>query len=278
MMSLYNHTSAACSALIMNAYSTSFSFGTRILHKRFREPICAIYGFVRLADEIVDTFHAHDKRALLRDFRLDAQKAIDQEISLNPVLNAFQNTVYQYNIDLKLIRAFLDSMEMDLDFDRYNKRLYNEYIYGSAEVVGLMCLQVFCEGNRQQYEQLKPAACKLGAAFQKVNFLRDMQADYVERGRLYFPGINFSSFNDSMKREIEQEIWNDFQQAREGIRNLPYGARLDVYLSYRYYLSLFFKIQRCSIQQVKAARIRVSSANKFILFLQSYVQNQLNII
>ncbi len=278
MMDLYNHTSVCCSEVVMKAYSTSFSLGTKMLHQKFRTPIYAIYGFVRLADEIVDTFHQHDKRKLLQQFRADTDMALKERISLNPVIHAFQETVHQYGIDYKLIDAFLVSMEMDLEQVQYNQPKYNEYIYGSAEVVGLMCLRVFCENDKYLYAKLVPAAKKLGAAFQKVNFLRDMQSDYVERGRMYFPGVNFTAFNPQVKQEIEADIERDFRAAKEGIKQLPSGARLGVYVAYRYYWSLFCKIRSASVQHVMDERIRVSSPIKCYLFLQSYLQNTLGII
>ncbi len=277
MMQLYTNTCHECSKLITNRYSTSFSLGIKAFDKKFRQPIYSIYGFVRFADEIVDTFHNHDKAVLLDDFRKDTYKSIRDKISLNPVLHAFQEVVQEYKIDMELIDAFLDSMEMDLFFHKYEDSLYNKYIYGSAEVVGLMCLKVFCEGDDKLYEKLKDPARKLGSAFQKINFLRDMKSDFDERGRVYFPGIDFVRFSNEDKANIEADIKADFDAAYEGIIRLPKGARLGVYLAYRYYTSLFDKITNAPAMQVKQERIRVNDSKKMYLLFKSALRHQINL-
>lgn len=277
-IALYNSTCSECSGLITRRYSTSFSLGIRLFHRRFRGPICGIYGFVRFADEIVDTFHDHNKEALLRRFREDTYRAIEERISLNPVLHAFQEVVHQYGIEMALIDAFLDSMEMDLANVAYDERGYQQYIYGSAEVVGLMCLRVFCEGDDTQYQSLKAPACRLGAAFQKINFLRDIRSDYDERGRVYFPGVDFRQFDNTAKQQIEEDIQADFDAALEGIRRLPDGSRLGVYLAYKYYKQLFAKIKRAPAQRVAEERFRVSDKRKVYLLFSSAVRHQLNFL
>ena len=278
MLRLYEDVCYDCSKLITQRYSTSFSAGIRVFDPKFRTPIYAIYGYVRFADEIVDTFHQHDKASLLQRFREETWQSIDEGISLNPVLQAFQQTVHKYKIERSLIEAFLDSMEMDLHFSRYHDSLYNEYIYGSAEVVGLMCLRVFCEGNDSIYDRLKDAARSLGAAFQKINFLRDMKSDFDERGRVYFPGVDFQQFTNEDKQRIEQEIKQDFDDGYVGIQQLPMGAKFGVYLAYVYYINLFQKIKRTTASHVKQERIRVPNRTKVYLLLRSAVKNQLNLI
>jgi phytoene/squalene synthetase len=252
--------------------------GIRVFHKRFRSPIYAVYGFVRFADEIVDTFHDYPKAILLQRFREDTYRAIEEKISLNPVLHAFQETVHQYNIERELIDAFLDSMEMDLFFDRYEDSLYKKYIYGSAEVVGLMCLRVFCEGDDMAYQRLKASACSLGSAFQKINFLRDMKSDFDDRGRVYFPGVDFMKFTQEDKTTIEADIKKDFDDAFIGIRQLPKGCRLGVYLAYVYYTNLFDKIKSSSVCRVTQERIRVPDRKKVYLLFSSAVKNQLGML
>jgi phytoene synthase len=276
MMELYNQTSYKCSQVITRQYSTSFTLGIKTLDKKFHYPIYAIYGFVRLADEIVDTFHGYDKEALLQTFKADTYEAIRKGVSLNPVLHAFQAVVHQYQLDLKYIEVFLKSMEMDLHNQKYNPELYEEYIYGSAEVVGLMCLRVFCEGNQALFEQLQEPARSLGAAFQKVNFLRDMKSDYQDRGRVYFPKVNFSTFDNDAKAAIEQDIKNDFKAAYRGILQLPKGASMGVYLAYVYYLKLFRKIQLMPAARILSERVRVPDKAKFILLISSYLRYRLN--
>jgi phytoene/squalene synthetase len=246
--------------------------------KKLHAPIYGIYGFVRYADEIVDTFHGFDKKRLLDSFRKDTFQAIEDKISLNPILHSFQIVVRQYNIEPELIQAFLHSMEMDLYFNEYTQSNYEEYIYGSAEVVGLMCLRVFCEGNEDAYQRLRATARSLGAAFQKVNFLRDMKSDYYERGRTYFPQVDFEHFDYQAKIEIEADIQRDFDHAYTGILQLPKSARLGVYVAYIYYLKLFRKIQETAPAKVLNERIRVPDSKKITLLVKSYFKHQLNYI
>ncbi len=267
---LFDDTALECSKLITQRYSTSFTLGIKTLHKKFHLPIYSIYGFVRYADEIVDTFHDKDKQALLNSFREDTYQAISDGISLNPVLHSFQLMVNKYQIERELIDAFLASMEMDLDFTTYNDSKYKEYIYGSAEVVGLMCLKVFCEGDASEYEKLKGAACKLGSAFQKVNFLRDLKSDFEDRGRVYFPGVDFEKFNYTVKREIESDIAKDFSEALEGIHQLPKGAKLGVKIAYLYYQKLFLKIKRLPPEVITSQRIRIPNIRKMALLARTY--------
>jgi len=277
MLALYHQTCRQCSKVITNAYSTSFSLGIKSLAKRLHDPIYSIYAYVRFADEIVDTFHHKDKKKLLDEFKADTYKALEEEISLNPVLHAFQEVVNEYQIDHALIEAFLHSMEMDLYFDSYQQEGYETYIYGSAEVVGLMCLKIFVEGNQKKYDELKDSARKLGAAFQKVNFLRDLKDDVDERGRVYFPGVDFTSFNSNAKKAIEADIEKDFDEAYEGIKRLPIGARRGVYLAYTYYRRLFSKIRSLTPEVIKNERVRVPNGKKLYLLMKTYVQYQLNV-
>lgn len=278
MKALFDKVSADCSRITTNKYSTSFSLGIKFLAKKFHKPIYGIYGFVRLADEIVDSFHGFDKENLLQKFRNETYEAIDSGISLNPILNSFQHVVRKYNIGRDLIDTFLSSMEMDLTNNYYERELYNQYILGSAEVVGLMCLKVFCEGDEKLYESFKHPAMKLGSAFQKVNFLRDMKADNEQLGRTYFPGINFNSFRNESKIEIEKEIQKDFAEALKGIKGLPHSSRSGVYLAYYYYTALFKKIKSLPAEKIMTERIRVSNSLKFGLMLNSMVKHQLNIL
>lgn len=278
MINQYSKICQECSCLITRRYSTSFSLGIRVFDRKYRGPIYAIYGFVRFADEIVDTFHNYPKAELLRRFRADTYRAIEERISLNPVLHAFQETVHRYGIERELIDAFLDSMEMDLHFHTYHDHLYKQYIYGSAEVVGLMCLRVFCNGDDAEYERLKASACSLGSAFQKINFLRDMGSDYAERGRVYFPGVDFTQFTEADKLAIEADIKQDFDDAYVGIIQLPKGVRLGVYLAYVYYTKLFQKIKRAPAQRVVTERIRVPDSRKVALLLSSAVKHQFNML
>jgi phytoene synthase len=278
MLELYNTVCMECSQLITNRYSTSFSMGIRVFDKSLRQPIYAIYGFVRFADEIVDTFHDYPKEQLLQRFREDTYRSIEEGISLNPVLHAFQATVRKYNIERELIDAFLRSMEMDLFHDRYEDHLYKEYIYGSAEVVGLMCLRVFCNGDEALYQQLKAPACSLGAAFQKINFLRDMASDFDDRGRVYFPGVDFRRFSADDKLQIEADIKKDFDDAYKGIVQLPKSARFGVYLAYVYYTNLFKKIKGSTPARVQKERIRVKDSKKVYLLFSSALRNSLNLL
>jgi phytoene/squalene synthetase len=274
MQELYRDTCLECSKVITQRYSTSFSLGIRAFDKKYRYPIYAIYGFVRYADEIVDTFHEFDKELLFKNFKADTYQAIAQKISLNPVLHSFQYAVNKYNIPHDLIEAFLHSMEMDIDKSKYDPQQYNEYIYGSAEVIGLMCLMIFCEGDLKAYENLTPYARSLGAAFQKINFLRDIKSDYYERGRVYFPNVEFAEFCESQKSIIEEDIQKDFNHGLEGIKKLPEGARLGVYIAYRYYLDLFKKIKNLPAAEVAKKRIRVADGRKAYLFLEAYFKNK----
>ena len=278
MMELYTKTCTEISKKITHNYSTSFTLGIRTLNKKLHDPIYSIYGFVRVADEIVDTFHGHNKSDLLSKFKADTYEALENKISTNPVLHAFQNVVHQYNIDYDLIEAFLKSMEMDLFHSTYDDGMYNEYIYGSAEVVGLMCLRVFCNGDSTEYERLKAPAKHLGAAFQKVNFLRDMKSDYAERGRVYFPEVDFNFFCDKTKLKLEQEIEEDFKLAFEGIKQLPIEARFGVYVAYIYYQALLRKIKQVPASTIKDVRIRVPNKEKFALLLSSWFRFRLNVI
>jgi phytoene/squalene synthetase len=264
--------------LITRNYSTSFTLGIRTLARRYHLPIYAIYGFVRAADEIVDTFHDFDKAALLAQFERDAYQAIEIGLSLNPVLHSFQAVVNQYHIEHELIDAFLRSMEMDLDRDAYDRRGYEAYIYGSAEVVGLMCLRIFCEGDEAAYQRLKEPARSLGKAFQKVNFLRDMKSDYEERGRVYFPGVAFDAFDQSAKDLIEADIRRDFEHAYTGIVQLPDGARKGVLLAYKYYLRLFAKICRMPPGRILQERIRIRDSRKLAILAGTYVRHQFTLL
>lgn len=275
MDKLFEKTTLACSKLITEAYSTSFTLGIKTLAKRYHSPIFAIYGFVRFADEIVDTFHEFDKAVLLERYKQDTYLAIKEGISLNPVLHSFQKVVNEFGIEQGLIDAFLYSMEMDLHNTAYNPDKYEEYIYGSAEVVGLMCLHVFCNGDKAQYDLLKNDAKSLGAAFQKVNFLRDLKSDFYERGRVYFPGVNFNDFSKDAKQIIEDDIQKDFDNAYRGIMGLPAGAKNGVYLAYVYYLKLFKKIKSTPATQIQQERIRVSDPMKFALLAKTMVKGTL---
>ncbi|NJO86904.1 MAG: phytoene/squalene synthase family protein [Lewinella sp.] len=278
MLSLYQDVCRQCARLITQRYSTSFSMGIRVFDPALRMPIYAIYGFVRFADEIVDTFHEKDKANLLARFRAETYLALQEGISLNPVLQAFQEVANQYGIGRELIDPFLDSMEMDLHHTNYKPELYHQYIYGSAEVVGLMCLKVFVAGQESEYARLKDQARSLGAAFQKINFLRDMRSDYYERGRVYFPGIDFTTFSNEDKQRIETEIKADFDHALVGIRELPQAARLGVYLAYVYYTKLFQKIKYSPASQVQEERIRVPDAKKIYLLASTALRHRLNML
>lgn len=278
MERLFHQLSEAASKLTTELYSTSFSSAIKILHKELRAPIFNIYGFVRLADEIVDTFHQHDKAFLLADFKRQTYDAIERGISLNPILHSFQLTVNRYQIDHDLIEAFFHSMEMDLNRVSYDREGYEEYIYGSAEVVGLMCLFIFCDGNREQYDALKGYARSLGAAFQKVNFLRDLKADYVGMERIYFPGCDFNNFSQRDKEVIEEDIQRDFDHAYQGILALPPKARFGVYVAYKYYLSLFRKIKKVPPQNILQYRIRIPDYGKMLILAKAGIRSQLNLL
>jgi len=277
-MNLFHEVSQECSKIITGKYSTSFSSAIKLLHKDLRNPVCNIYGFVRFADEIVDTFHQYDKSVLLEEFRLATNDAIERGISLNPILHSFQLTVNEYGIDRSLIEVFLNSMQLDIDKRKYDRAGYEDYIYGSAEVVGLMCLYVFCEKDANLYESLKPYARSLGAAFQKVNFLRDLKADYEGLERVYFPGCDFRNFTAADKAGIEADIQKDFGHAHEGILKLPAKARFGVYVAYKYYLSLFRKIKKLPAQDILEYRIRIPDYGKFFILAKAGIRSQLNLL
>lgn len=278
MKKLFDELSYKISKQTTKQYSTSFSLGILALSPKIRNSIYAIYGYVRLADEIVDSFHDFDRTTLLSRFREQTNQALEEKISLNPILQAFQETIHHYEIDVQLINQFLKSMEMDLQKIDYDSDLYKEYILGSAEVVGLMCLHIFVDGNKEMYNRLKPTAMKLGSAFQKVNFLRDMKDDYQILGRTYFPNVDISYFDNVVKAQIEQEIYEEFKEALEGIKNLPNSSRFGVYLAYRYYISLFRKIKRTSANKIINQRIRISNGKKFSLMMSSYVQYKMSFL
>lgn len=276
-IALFDQTTLECSRLITQRYSTSFTLGIKTLDKKLHLPIYAIYGFVRYADEIVDTFHYQDKQSLLARFKKDTFESVKKGISLNPVLHAFQLIVNKYKIDLDLIEAFFHSMEMDLDFKTYNDLKYHEYIYGSAEVVGLMCLKVFCGGDEALYQKLRKPACKLGAAFQKVNFLRDLKSDFEERGRVYFPGVDFTQFDKSTKILIEQDIQKDFNDSLIGIEQLPKNAKLGVKVAYLYYQKLFDKIKGLPAETITQKRVRIPNSQKISLLIGTYFESKLGL-
>lgn len=276
MKELFDMISRKSSKMTTVMYSTSFSLGIRFFSKRFHDPIYGIYGFVRFADEIVDSFHGFDKQKLLSRFKDDTYTAIEEKISLNPILNNFQYVVNQYSIERELIDLFLRSMEMDLEKVKYDQAQYEQYILGSAEVVGLMCLRVFCEGDLHKYDQLKPSAMRLGSAFQKINFLRDLKADYKSLGRSYFPGIDMDNWNDATKAAIESDIEKDFAEGLNGIRKLPYGARFGVYVAYVYFHELLLKISKVNADRLLRERIRVADHKKYFLLLRAYLRHLTN--
>ena len=272
MKKLFDELAYEVSRKTTEKYSTSFSLGILALKPSIRNSIYAIYGYVRLADEIVDSFQGYDRQRLLGRLHLETNYALEEGISLNPILQSFQETVHKYGIDHDLISQFLHSMSMDLKKLDYNSELYNEYIYGSAEVVGLMCLQVFTEGRRQRYEELKPYAMKLGSAFQKINFLRDLKDDYHILGRTYFPNLKMDVFDNTLKGQIEDEIHKEFKEAFLGIKQLPESARFGVYLAYKYYLSLFAKIKKKSSKEILENRIRIPNTEKAYVAFKSYLR------
>jgi phytoene/squalene synthetase len=276
MKELFDAVSIRCSRITTKAYSTSFSLGILCLEKKLRDPIYSIYGFVRFADEIVDSFHDFDKASLLQKFRRDTYESIEEGVSLNPILNSFQHAVREYNINHELIAQFLKSMEMDLVRKNYDEKEYQEYILGSAEVVGLMCLKVFCNGDQDVYEHLKPYAMSLGSAFQKINFLRDLNADYNGMGRTYFPGVELDCFDEKCKAAIEANIAHDFAEGFKGIKQLPRGSRLGVYVAYVYYKALFNKIKNTPSELVLKSRIRIPNRLKATLLAYSIVKHRLN--
>lgn len=278
MKERFDTLSAKCSMETTRLYSTSFSLGILFLRKEIREPIYAIYGFVRLADEIVDSFHDYPKSQMLAELKSETFMAIKRGISINPVVNSFQRVINKFSISHHLIEEFLNSMEMDLQQQAYDAVKYQQYIMGSAQVVGLMCLHVFTNGDYDEFEKLKAPAMKLGSAFQKVNFLRDLNADYQELNRTYFPNINLSDFSDENKRAIEQDILTEFNEALVGIRQLPRSCRKGVYLAYVYYKQLFRKIAKVPAEKVMSGRIRVSNGHKFYLMFDSLVRYKLNVL
>jgi len=276
MKVLFDNLSVKVSKITTRAYSTSFSLGIYCLNNCLRDAIYSVYGFVRLADEIVDSFEGFDKKQLLAKFKSETYEAIENRISLNPILNSFQNAVHKYNIGLDLVETFLQSMEMDLEKVDYTTEKYQQYILGSAEVVGLMCLHVFTGGNQNEYYKLKTYAMKLGSAFQKVNFLRDMKDDYLILGRTYFPNVDISEFTAAAKEQIEKDIENDFQIALKGIKLLPRTSRGGVYLAYVYYKALFNKIKKLPPKQVLTERVRINNGKKLGIMVNCMVQNKLN--
>jgi len=279
MKSIFDKVSNDCSKLVIKRYSTSFYFSSSLLSSAIRQDIFNIYGFVRLADEIVDTFHEYPKQELLEDFEKELWRSVDNKISLNPILNSFQYTVNKYSIPKDLINSFLDSMKMDLEKKEYNSvEEYKKYIYGSADVVGLMCLKVFVKGSESSFSELSPFAISLGSAFQKVNFLRDLKDDSNVLNRVYFPNVDMNNFNEKSKKEIILEIEKDFENAVKGIVKLPKNSKFAVYIAYRYYNKLLKKLKRTSSENIVKKRIRIHNLQKFIVIARSYVKYQLNLI
>jgi len=276
MKALFDSISIRSSRMVTKSYSTSFSLGILGLDRKYHDPIYAIYGFVRFADEIVDSFEGYPQKELLERFWKDTYQALEYKISLNPILNSFQQVVHAYEIDYDLIETFLKSMEMDLYKNEYDEAGYKAYILGSAEVVGLMCLKVFVDGNQERYLALKEPAMQLGSAFQKINFLRDLHADYQSLGRTYFPGVDLDNFNEEVKASIEADIDIDFKAGYEGIKKLPKGARFGVYIAYVYYYSLFKKIRKTHCDLILNERVRISNKRKYGLFLSSYLRHTIN--
>lgn len=279
MKSLFDDVSFKCSVLVTKSYSTSFSMAVHMLAPSIRDAIYSIYGFVRFADEIVDSFHGFDKKTLIDDFENEYYKAQKLGVSLNPILNSFQQTVNKYNISDDMIQSFLNSMKMDLvKSDYHSKEEYDEYIYGSADVVGLMCLKVFVNGENTKYEELKEEAMRLGSAFQKVNFLRDLKDDNLVLNRNYFPGVDLKSFDENSKALIIQEIEEDFRVALEGIKNLPIEAKFGVYTAYVYYKKLLKKLEKTPCVEIRNSRVRISNYTKGILFANSFVTYKLKLV
>lgn len=279
MKSIFDNVSKDCSKLVTNAYSTSFSMATKMLADSIRQDIYNIYGFVRFADEIVDTFHNYDKEKLFRNFEKELENALTDKISLNPILNAFQETYHKYNIDKHLVDAFMNSMRLDLyKKDYLTEEEYKNYIYGSADVVGLMCLKVFVKGDNTKYEDLKDSAMSLGSAFQKVNFLRDLKADFEDLSRTYFPNTDLNHLDEVSKQAIISDIESDFSKGLQGIKRLPLEARFGVFMAYRYYNKLLQKLKNTPALEIKSARIRVPNYKKIELLTRSYVKYQLNLL
>ena len=275
MKSIFDSVSEQFSRNVTKKYSTSFSMATKLLDKSIRQDIYNVYGFVRFADEIVDTFHNYPKENLLTRFEKELYFSITQKISLNPILNSFQKTVNKYNIDILLIKAFLKSMRWDLEKKSYESdNDYKEYIYGSADVVGLMCLTVFVKGDNKKYSELKPYAMSLGSAFQKVNFLRDLNLDYEKLNRTYFPGVNVKKFDEKSKNQIIEDIENDFDLALKGIVRLPKNSQFGVYIAYTYYKNLLMKLKKTPSLNIKKTRIRVPNYEKILVLINSYFKYQ----
>ena len=279
MKKLFDQVSESCSRIVTESYSTSFTLATKMLDSSIRQDIYNIYGFVRFADEIVDSFHNYDKKELLNLFEKDLKKSIEDKISLNPILNSFQKTIHSYQIDYELVDSFLNSMKLDLGKKKYlTKKEFDQYVYGSADVVGLMCLKVFVKGNKNQYNDLRPYAMSLGSAFQKVNFLRDLKADHDGLNRSYFPNLNINEFDEPSKKIILDEIDKDFRHALKGIFKLPSSARFGVYTAYKYYLKLLNKLRKTHPLKIKSSRIRVPNYQKVNVLARSYVRYRLNIL
>ena len=279
MKALFDTVSYACSVNVTKAYSTSFSSAVKMLAPSIRQDIYNIYGFVRFADEIVDSFHDYDKEELFRKFEIELDDAIKNKISLNPILNSFQHTVNKHNIKRELIDAFMKSMKLDLEKQEYKTtEEYHEYIYGSADVVGLMCLMVFVNGDEKKYNDLKESAMKLGSAFQKVNFLRDLKADFEDLNRTYFPNTDLTKLTESSKKEIIDDIENDFKLAYEGILRLPIEVKFGVYTAYRYYKRLLTRLKATPSTEIKNTRIRVPDYQKVELLARCYVKYRLNLL
>ena len=279
MKKIFDEVSYSCSEKVTKTYSTSFSLATRLLSKNIRRDIYNIYGFVRFADEIVDSFHDYDKKELFKDFSIDLNKALKNKIHLNPILNSFQHTFHKYDIDISLVDAFMKSMKMDLSKKKYSTvKEFKEYIYGSADVVGLMCLKVFVQGNQKLYLSLKKNAMSLGSAFQKVNFLRDLKADKEDLNRSYFPNTSFKNLEEKEKNLIISDIENDFSKGLEGIKNLPIEAKFGVFMAYRYYNQLLKKLKKTPATEIINRRIRVPNLKKLELLTRSYVKYQLNLL
>lgn len=279
MKAIFDIVSRSCSRTVTNSYSTSFSLATKMLAPSIRQHIYNIYGFVRFADEIVDTFHDYDKETLFNDFEKDLHKAIEAKISLNPILNSFQETVHEYNIDKELYDSFMDSMRLDLHKSEYlSIEEFKQYIYGSADVVGLMCLKVFVNGDQAKYEELKESAMSLGSAFQKVNFLRDLKADYEDLSRSYFPNMDLAQLNEENKQQIIEEIEEDFRKGLHGIAHLPVEAKFGVYTAYIYYRKLLQKLKRIPSLEIRKRRVRVPNYQKAGLLAKSYISYRLNLI
>ena len=279
MKAIFDNVSYDFSKSVTNAYSTSFSLATKMLSKTIRQDIYNIYGFVRFADEIVDSFHDFDKQYLFDKFEEDLKLALEQKISLNPILNSFQHTFHHYSIDISLVNSFMKSMRMDLHKSKYlNIEEYKDYIYGSADVVGLMCLKVFGKGDKEKYEDLKETAMALGSAFQKVNFLRDLKADHDDLNRTYFPNTDLNNLDEASKKDIINDIESDFALGLEGIKKLPMEAKFGVFMAYRYYSQLLKKLKQTPALEIKNARIRVPNYKKIEILTRSYVKFQLNLL